>query len=535
MQPPSLAGAPSTAERARRRRAERLSALILGCLLAVAAAAPFVPRRAVVDAVGIRSEDVARAVIEEPVLLDQAMMLVLGIPELRTAVESRLTTYADAVYDSHLDPEVGRILLPSLSERPSLGTTVSTNAFGLREREYRWNRPEDVTRVVLLGDSFVFGHGGAVDERVGAYLETLLEPSCPTERLEVLNVAISSWNIQAECAYLRRQLGPLDPDLVIQVAYRNDLADSNGVRGMGVAAPYSTQAWIRGEEQVGIQTLPGLFEDQTWNMINIGLDWESRERYRRAASAVGELADSVESIGGKYSLVTIWGRNAPAAAELLTTELRDEQVAFVSEEFMSNADHWVSPTNRHWNGLGARRMADALVALIVERDLLPEWDLEATAAQRDEYEFIIEGGAREAADREDFEAFVAFMNIRPRIVFPPEDRRMASQFTGGVDRDGVVARHATLCLERGGTTLTIDGEPLDQPALSGARTRVMVDEFELGSLALDRADAFPAQFELPAEVADRDHVSVRLFADDYAYVVPRGRSGTFRLREVRID
>lgn len=56
------------------------------------------------------------------------------------------------------------------------------------------------------------GRGAPEDARGGAHLERLLEPHVPAGEVEELSLAVTRWNIQAECAYLRRQLGRLHLD-----------------------------------------------------------------------------------------------------------------------------------------------------------------------------------------------------------------------------------------------------------------------------------------------------------------------------------
>lgn len=50
---------------------------------------------------------------------------------------------------------------------------------------------------------------------------------------------MGGWNAVAECAYLRRLLSELAPDLVIQVLVSNDLDDQMGARGFGGLAAFA--------------------------------------------------------------------------------------------------------------------------------------------------------------------------------------------------------------------------------------------------------------------------------------------------------
>src|SRR5260221_544201 len=86
------------------------------------------------------------------------------------------------------------------------GKVVDSNELGLRERSFELQKPDGVTRVVILGDSFVMGYGVAADERVGTFLERLLRDHAhgAPGPIECLHFGVSTWNVVAECAFLRR-------------------------------------------------------------------------------------------------------------------------------------------------------------------------------------------------------------------------------------------------------------------------------------------------------------------------------------------
>lgn len=60
------------------------------------------------------------------------------------------------------DEVLGWRLLPGVAKRheDERSYTVETNSRGLRDKEYPHQRPEGSFRVLVLGDSFVFGSGG---------------------------------------------------------------------------------------------------------------------------------------------------------------------------------------------------------------------------------------------------------------------------------------------------------------------------------------------------------------------------------------
>jgi hypothetical protein len=95
------------------------------------------------------------------------------------------------------------------------------NSLGLRGGEVSRSKPEGVKRVLVLGDSFVFGLGVDEDNLFTTHLEKLLNRS-PDKRHEVLNLGVSGYSTDQEYI-LFQELGlRLSPDVVILVVCDND-------------------------------------------------------------------------------------------------------------------------------------------------------------------------------------------------------------------------------------------------------------------------------------------------------------------------
>lgn len=106
-------------------------------------------------------------------------------------------------------------LSPNASQRITWGPltfTVTTNSLGYRGREMT-PRQGDERRVLLLGDSMVFGHGLQDDETMAVRLEELLRRDDP--EAEVFNGAISGMNTVQQALTARRLVPLLEPDEVV--------------------------------------------------------------------------------------------------------------------------------------------------------------------------------------------------------------------------------------------------------------------------------------------------------------------------------
>ena len=103
------------------------------------------------------------------------------------------------------------------------------NALGLRNRELA-PRKGDWTRILVLGDSYTYGHGVTRRQAYPQTLEGLLAGTAGTERYEVINAGVPGYNLDQAYALLRRLLAgtpALSPDWVIVAFEPKDLGASN--------------------------------------------------------------------------------------------------------------------------------------------------------------------------------------------------------------------------------------------------------------------------------------------------------------------
>jgi len=108
---------------------------------------------------------------------------------------------------------------------PDVSVEFRINSKGLRaDREYPYEKPEGVKRIVSLGDSFTVGYEVEVEECFSSVLERELVAA--GYRVEVLNAGVSGYSTAEACLYLEREMLRYDPDLVLLNFYSNDLVDN---------------------------------------------------------------------------------------------------------------------------------------------------------------------------------------------------------------------------------------------------------------------------------------------------------------------
>ncbi|MGH0031275.1 MAG: alginate O-acetyltransferase AlgX-related protein [Myxococcota bacterium] len=91
------------------------------------------------------------------------------------------------------------------------------NSRGFRSPEIDPARPAGRTRVLAVGDSFVYGTGVENEEAYPAVLEAL-EPS-----LQVVNLGVPAYSGAEELVQLREEIGVWKPDVVVAAYFWNDL------------------------------------------------------------------------------------------------------------------------------------------------------------------------------------------------------------------------------------------------------------------------------------------------------------------------
>lgn len=93
-------------------------------------------------------------------------------------------------------------------------------------REYSIEKPENVYRIVLLGDSFVFGDGLNESQTLAAQLEQKLNSKGTEKTFEVLNLAVGAYNTHLEVSRFERLGLKYKPDIVIIGYHPNDYVDA---------------------------------------------------------------------------------------------------------------------------------------------------------------------------------------------------------------------------------------------------------------------------------------------------------------------
>ena len=452
----------------------------------------------------------------------------------------RLVAATKGTLDSHPDPQVSKVLLPSVKDGHEGKTDVSSNRVGMRDADWAVPKPAGTVRVVLLGDSFIYGMGVQADQRVGVFLQKALAEhagASPAPKIEVLHLGIVSWNTLAECAFLRRQLSLLQPDLVIQHVVPNDLDDTHGVRGFGEDArdaplhpeqadAYVSFIWGR-DAGLNAQARP---------LLPWANDFEARARMDSAVAALTGLHAALAAQGCAYLVEVNWNNYIQAAGQHLAGKLPDDELLFLPLEHYFNPAFRLSKADEHWNPAGHEEQAKLLFGAIRARGLLPSLKLTAWPEAEQHAAETWKQGYAEAFAKGQLESRLARQNVTSSVDAGSWDVNTAGQVYTGITPDGTVAPFAIVVLAAGGgTRVHLTGAALARPEMDGATLHVLVDGTEAGTQVLHAGQPFDVSAPLPA-AAGHDWLAVRLTTSDYVYDgADLRRCVSFRMQRLAIE
>lgn len=136
------------------------------------------------------------------------------------------------IIEPHPDNSIIYTLRPNL-DLTFIRARVKTNSCGMRSPERPIQKPADVFRIALIGDSFAFGWGVAQDKIFAQILEDSLNArSKGALRFEVLNFGVPGYSTFQEVALLEERGLDFQPDAVLVYFVQNDFGMPFFIRDM---------------------------------------------------------------------------------------------------------------------------------------------------------------------------------------------------------------------------------------------------------------------------------------------------------------
>jgi lysophospholipase L1-like esterase len=149
-----------------------------------------------------------------------------------TGLVDRLNGYARQLFAAGPSADLPYVLRPDL-ETPVAGHVVRVNQLGLRGPETSSEPAAGVLRVLVLGDSVVFGQGVDEDATFPAVLASRLAARRGGE-VEALNAGVQGYDTVAEAAFLGARGLALGPGAIVVGMSLNDYDMAPGYDATGV-------------------------------------------------------------------------------------------------------------------------------------------------------------------------------------------------------------------------------------------------------------------------------------------------------------
>ena len=177
-------------------------------------------------------------VLTSLLLMTASLALALAGGELLARKVRPLSTLEYVV-----DADVGQILNPNQRGARSVSqdydVEIATNSAGFHDIEHRLQKPPDVYRIVMLGDSFMEAVQVPVGQGFAQQLQGALQGWLNEKRVEVINLGISGTGPAQYLQVLKARGLAYRPDLVIMAVHPgNDFFDSYRPLSGSVTKPY---------------------------------------------------------------------------------------------------------------------------------------------------------------------------------------------------------------------------------------------------------------------------------------------------------
>jgi len=275
------------------------------------------------------------------------------------------------------NPDLGFAHAPNRSAF-LMGVPVSINSEGMRDREFSLEKPPDVYRVMMLGDSTTFGWGVRQEDTAAKFLERKLNAALPPgfHRVEVINTGVGNYDTVQEVTYYETIGWKYHLDLVVLVFFIND-PEPVPVEKKGFLIDRSYLIAFATNRIDGVMRHAGVRPD--WKTYYASLYDDNRPGFQACKKALVSLANSTRSHHAKLlvailpELHQINGDSYPfrAAHQKIKDVMAAENVS-VLELIDGLKDHgpeetlWVTALDDHPNAKANNLISDQLEQWILE-------------------------------------------------------------------------------------------------------------------------------------------------------------------------
>jgi hypothetical protein len=246
------------------------------------------------------------------------------------------------------------------------GHTITTNQWGMRDREYERTKPPGTYRIALIGSSHVMGWGVGDGENFESIVEKRLNEEFankPWARYEILDFGVNGYSPICQLGVLDKRVFDFNPDAVYFVAHSNDpyWAMQRFAKSyrLGVPPPYPELRAIADKADIGAKT------PERWAEGRLNPYWPDM-----VAWSYLQIAEKARAHGAQPvflflpAAVTEKGERFKDVERLLDFGKKAGFVEIYLGDVYKNANPTevaVAPWDAHPNALGHKMIGDALI------------------------------------------------------------------------------------------------------------------------------------------------------------------------------
>ncbi len=222
--------------------------------------------------------------------------------------------------NENFDRKYGFVLSPnseSVHSSKEFTYTMRTNSLGFRTREIQPKNSNEY-RVMLIGDSMLWGVGVEEEDTVASYLEKLRE-AIPAKRLSAYNYSVKGYNTVQELIVAKNHMGSLQPDhIILGFLIANDIIP-NAIAFIDDEGNYSTSAAMEARFREELKKNLGiLFNSVIYRIIALHV-FVPKIRYQiasrdaviaRSYELLTEFNDLAENNGIRFSVVIFYPKDS---------------------------------------------------------------------------------------------------------------------------------------------------------------------------------------------------------------------------------
>lgn len=318
----------------------------------------------------------ARGKLQRGLLTLAATSLILGLVlelAVRLTIDDgmhfylEMWKYAREIKQRSNDPKIGHEHQAGVSAF-LMGTEVTTNSWGHRDREISAERQPGVQRIVMLGDSFIEGWGVRSDETISDRLEGHFQRE--GRAVEVMNTGVGNYNTVMEVRAFLIKDAMFNPDMVVLNYTFNDAEPVPSYGEAGFLARNSQAYTVMSGAMDAALRLTEVREpwDEYYLRLHRTPGWQA------ATSAIHELADHCRSSGVRLVIVSwpelhdVRNYRLHSITDRIREVARRENAPFVdlleAVKAQESSKLWVTRPDPHPNAFANKLYAEYLYPVL---------------------------------------------------------------------------------------------------------------------------------------------------------------------------